>query len=100
MAPTKVVSEYAKSGRSTCNGCGKSIGSGSLRIGSSGKIPKGFDMTKWYHLYCFPVKSNTIGSVEDIVGVASLKVCFSFFFIIILVICGEVKLYGIYGLLV
>ncbi|XP_078151751.1 phosphoesterase isoform X3 [Carex rostrata] len=73
MAPTKVVTEYAKSGRSTCKVCGKGIGSGSLRIGSSGKGPQGFDVTKWYHLDCFPVKSNPIGSVEDIVGVTSLK---------------------------
>ncbi|KAJ4780716.1 Poly [ADP-ribose] polymerase 1 [Rhynchospora pubera] len=73
MAPTKVVAEYAKSGRSTCKGCQKAIGSGTLRVGSSGKGPGGFDMTKWYHLDCFPTESNPIGSVEDIKGVASLK---------------------------
>ncbi|KAJ4771352.1 Poly [ADP-ribose] polymerase 1 [Rhynchospora pubera] len=73
MAPTKVLAEYAKSGRSKCKGCQTAIVSGILRVGTSVKDPRGFDTTKWYHLDCFPTKSNPIGSVEDIKGVASLK---------------------------
>ncbi|KAJ3695190.1 hypothetical protein LUZ60_000567 [Juncus effusus] len=73
MAPSKVLAEYAKSGRSSCKGCGNTIGSDSLRVGSAEKDPRGFEKKSWFHLDCFPAKLSTVGSVEEIVGFSSLK---------------------------
>lgn len=35
---------------------------------------RGYDVTKWHHLGCFPVESDPIDSVEDIGGFSSLEV--------------------------
>ncbi|KAL6566373.1 hypothetical protein OROGR_001988 [Orobanche gracilis] len=73
-ASVKIVAEYAKSGRSSCKKCSKAIASKTLRLGSVSKDPRGFDMTKWYHLGCF-LFSNllSVSSAEDINGFSSLK---------------------------
>lgn len=74
-ASVKIVAEYAKSGRSSCKKCSKSIASSSLRLGLVSKDPRGFDMTKWHHFNCFPfTDSNPISSAEAITGFSSLKV--------------------------
>ncbi|KAJ0989287.1 hypothetical protein J5N97_007643 [Dioscorea zingiberensis] len=75
MAPSStLVAEYAKSSRSSCKGCGKSIPSGSLRLGLSSKDPRGFDVTKWHHFGCFSSQSHPIAVAEEIKGFSSLKV--------------------------
>ncbi|KAL0320607.1 UNVERIFIED_CONTAM: Polynucleotide 3'-phosphatase ZDP [Sesamum radiatum] len=74
MSSTKIVAEYAKSGRSSCKKCSKAIASSSLRLGLVSKDPRGFDMTKWHHLDCFPFKnSDSVSSAEAIAGFSSLK---------------------------
>ncbi|XP_072967670.1 polynucleotide 3'-phosphatase ZDP isoform X1 [Typha angustifolia] len=75
MAPPRVVAEYAKSSRSSCKSCGKAISVGSLRLGSSAKDPRGFDLVKWFHLDCFPARSHPIAAAEEIKGFGSLKNC-------------------------
>ncbi|KAL0301252.1 UNVERIFIED_CONTAM: Polynucleotide 3'-phosphatase ZDP [Sesamum radiatum] len=75
MSSTKIVAEYAKSGRSSCKKCSKAIASSSLRLGLVSKDPRGFDMTKWHHLECFPFNnSDSVSSAEAIAGFSSLKV--------------------------
>ncbi|KAL2476433.1 Polynucleotide 3'-phosphatase ZDP [Abeliophyllum distichum] len=70
----KIVAEYAKSGRSSCKKCSKSIASSALRLGLVSKDPRGFDMTKWHHFNCFPfTDSNAISTAEAITGFSSLK---------------------------
>nr|XP_010924786.1 polynucleotide 3'-phosphatase ZDP isoform X2 [Elaeis guineensis] len=69
----KVVAEYAKSNRSSCKNCRNVIAAGSLRLGSSSKDPRGFDLVKWYHLDCFPSQSHLLIAVEEITGFSSLK---------------------------
>ncbi|KAL0311379.1 UNVERIFIED_CONTAM: Polynucleotide 3'-phosphatase ZDP [Sesamum angustifolium] len=74
MSSTKIVAEYAKSGRSSCKKCSKAIASSSLRLGLVSKDPRGFDMTKWHHLECFPFNnSDSVSSAEAIAGFFSLK---------------------------
>ncbi|EPS71832.1 hypothetical protein M569_02927, partial [Genlisea aurea] len=74
MSPSKVVAEYAKSGRSSCKKCSKSIASSSLRIGIVGKDPRGFDTTKWHHSNCFPFSNtDSVSSVDSIAGFSVLK---------------------------
>ncbi|XP_047317295.1 polynucleotide 3'-phosphatase ZDP isoform X2 [Impatiens glandulifera] len=73
MAPPKVIAEYAKSGRSSCKKCTKAISTASLRLGLVTKDPRGFGLTKWHHLDCFPVASNEISSPDSISGFSSLK---------------------------
>ncbi|KAK4420422.1 Polynucleotide 3'-phosphatase ZDP [Sesamum alatum] len=74
MSSTKIVAEYAKSGRSSCKKCSKAIASSSLRLGLVSKDPRGFDMTKWHHLDCFPFNnSGSVSSAEAIAGFSSLK---------------------------
>ncbi|GMP65837.1 hypothetical protein CsSME_00026467 [Camellia sinensis var. sinensis] len=73
MASSKVVAEYAKSGRSSCKKCSKKIDANALRLGSVSRDERGFDMTKWHHLNCFPMKSESIASPEAIKGFSSLK---------------------------
>ncbi|KAK4484671.1 hypothetical protein RD792_007260 [Penstemon davidsonii] len=74
MSSSKMVAEYAKSSRSSCKKCSKSISSNSLRLGLVSKDPRGFDMTKWHHLSCFPfTNSNSILSTDAITGFSSLK---------------------------
>ncbi|XP_058221498.1 polynucleotide 3'-phosphatase ZDP isoform X2 [Rhododendron vialii] len=74
MEPSKVVAEYAKSARSSCKKCDKKIDANALRLGSVTKDKRrGFDMTKWHHLDCFPMDSESVASAEDIDGFSSLK---------------------------
>ncbi|PIN15958.1 3'(2'),5'-bisphosphate nucleotidase [Handroanthus impetiginosus] len=73
MSSSKVVAEYAKSGRSSCKKCSKAIASSSLRLGLVSKDPRGFGMTKWHHLNCFPFGTGSISSAEAITGFSSLK---------------------------
>lgn len=68
---TKIVAEYAKSGRSSCKKCGKTITAQALRLGLVTRDARGFDMTKWHHLDCFHEK---IDSLDVIKGFDSLKV--------------------------
>ncbi|KAI3457371.1 hypothetical protein Pfo_014034 [Paulownia fortunei] len=73
-APVKIVAEYAKSGRSSCKKCSRAIASSALRLGLVSKDPRGFDMTKWHHLGCFPFSnSDSVSSAEAITGFSSLK---------------------------
>ncbi|KAE8703308.1 rab3 GTPase-activating protein non-catalytic subunit [Hibiscus syriacus] len=67
---TKIVAEYAKSGRSSCKKCGEAITAKALRLGLVSRDPRGFDMTKWHHLHCFAGK---IDSFDGIKGFDSLK---------------------------
>lgn len=71
----KVVAEYAKSGRSSCKKCSKTIAASALRLGLVSKDPRGFDMTKWHHLSCVPFGvSGPLSSADAITGFSSLKV--------------------------
>ncbi|KFK38839.1 hypothetical protein AALP_AA3G167000 [Arabis alpina] len=70
---SKVIAEYAKSSRSSCKKCSQTIASKELRLGLVTRDSRGFDMTKWHHLGCFPVESGPIDSVEDIGGFSSLQ---------------------------
>lgn len=71
---SKVIAEYAKSTRSTCKKCSQTIAAKELRLGLVTRDSRGFDMTKWHHLGCFPIESGPIVSVEDIGGFSSLQV--------------------------
>ncbi|OWM88588.1 hypothetical protein CDL15_Pgr002355 [Punica granatum] len=72
MAPaSKTVVEYAKSGRSSCKKCSKAISKDAVRVGAVSRDSRGFDMTKWHHLGCFPFSS--LSSAEGINGFSSLK---------------------------
>uniref|UniRef100_A0A5B6YQM8 PARP-type domain-containing protein n=1 Tax=Davidia involucrata TaxID=16924 RepID=A0A5B6YQM8_DAVIN len=73
MASSKVVAEYAKSNRSSCKKCAKKIAADALRLGLVSRDSRGFDMTKWHHLDCFPMNSESIASAEEIKGFSSLK---------------------------
>ncbi|KAL6999633.1 hypothetical protein U1Q18_000792 [Sarracenia purpurea var. burkii] len=73
MSSSKVVAEYAKSARSSCKTCAKSIAANDLRLGLVSRDKRGFDMTKWHHLNCFPLDSESIASSEAIRGFSSLK---------------------------
>lgn len=70
--PTKTAVEYARSGRSSCKKCSSAIAKDALRVGAVSRDSRGFDMTKWHHLGCFPFSS--LDSVEAIGGFSSLKV--------------------------
>ncbi|XP_026379971.1 polynucleotide 3'-phosphatase ZDP-like [Papaver somniferum] len=74
-SPTKIIAEYAKSNRSTCKKCSDSISVNTLRLGLHGKDPRGYDVTKWHHLNCFPSDSlqPIHGSTDNIQGFSSLK---------------------------
>lgn len=78
--PPKVVAEYAKSNRSSCKNCSKTIAANALRLGSVTRDSRGFDMTKWHHVDCFPIVSEPIDSADSIQGFSSLQVFFRFFF--------------------
>ncbi|XP_073039731.1 polynucleotide 3'-phosphatase ZDP-like isoform X2 [Primulina eburnea] len=46
------------------------------KVGMVSKNPRGFDITKWHHLNCFPSSGcSSISPVESIAGFSSLKVC-------------------------
>ncbi|CAE5967324.1 unnamed protein product [Arabidopsis arenosa] len=70
---SKVISEYAKSSRSTCKKCSQTIAAKELRLGLVTRNFRGFDMTQWHHVGCFPVDSDPIGSIEDIGGFSELQ---------------------------
>ncbi|GLT48623.1 hypothetical protein SLA2020_222380 [Shorea laevis] len=67
---TKIVAEYAKSGRSSCKKCGKAIAAKAPRLGLVSRDARGYDVTKWHHVDCF---SERIESLETIKGFASLE---------------------------
>ncbi|XP_059442325.1 polynucleotide 3'-phosphatase ZDP [Corylus avellana] len=68
-----VVAEYAKSNRSSCKGCAKAIVKEALRVGMVSRDARGFDMTKWHHLECFPVGAASVDSAEKIKGFETLQ---------------------------
>lgn len=72
--PPHVAAEYAKSARSTCKMCTKAILKKALRVGIVSRDGRGFDMTKWHHLDCFPVGAVTVASAEEIKGFEALQV--------------------------
>ncbi|XP_052178370.1 polynucleotide 3'-phosphatase ZDP [Diospyros lotus] len=73
MASSKVVAEYAKSGRSSCKKCSKAIAAKALRLGLVSRDARGFDMTKWHHFSCFPLDSkDSVASPDEIKGFSSL----------------------------
>ena len=75
MAPsTRIVAEYAKSSRSSCKKCSKTIDAKSLRLGSISREARGFDITKWHHPACFSFASESLASAQEIAGFDSLKV--------------------------
>ncbi|KAB1216481.1 Polynucleotide 3'-phosphatase ZDP [Morella rubra] len=71
--PPHVAAEYAKSARSTCKMCTKAILKKALRVGIVSRDGRGFDMTKWHHLDCFPVGAVTVASTEEIKGFEALQ---------------------------
>ncbi|PNY04135.1 polynucleotide 3'-phosphatase ZDP-like protein [Trifolium pratense] len=75
MAPSEsVIVEYAKSNRSSCKKCSEAIQSKTLRLGLvSRDKSRGFDVTKWHHLSCFPLPSFH-SPPNTITGFSSLKV--------------------------
>ncbi|XP_045813384.1 polynucleotide 3'-phosphatase ZDP isoform X2 [Trifolium pratense] len=74
MAPSEsVIVEYAKSNRSSCKKCSEAIQSKTLRLGLvSRDKSRGFDVTKWHHLSCFPLPSFH-SPPNTITGFSSLK---------------------------
>ena len=70
------VLEYAKSGRSTCKGCDKSISEGHIRLGSVSERGE-HGQTYWKHSGCITVKQvqniDQQGGITAIDGFASLK---------------------------
>ena len=78
-----MVAEYAKSNRSSCKKCSKQIAKQSLRVGMVSRDARGFDLTKWHHLDCFPVGSAPVASPDSITGFEALQVRFHFIFSIL-----------------
>ncbi|CAL0303733.1 unnamed protein product [Lupinus luteus] len=79
MAPSSssssMTAEYAKSNRSTCKGCSKTIDSKSLRLGIVTKDPRGYEAIKWHHPSCFPLPFHLSSSPESsIKGFSSLQI--------------------------
>ncbi|XP_024021866.1 polynucleotide 3'-phosphatase ZDP isoform X2 [Morus notabilis] len=68
---TRIVAEYAKSSRSSCKKCSKTIDAKALRLGFVSRDARGFDITKWHHLACFT--SDSLASAREIQGFDSLK---------------------------
>ncbi|KAK7405330.1 hypothetical protein VNO78_06561 [Psophocarpus tetragonolobus] len=74
MAPRELVkAEYAKSGRSSCNGCSEKIEAKTLRLALVSKGNGPFDVVKWHHLNCFPTHSSSRNSPQKFEGFSSLK---------------------------
>jgi hypothetical protein len=70
--------EYAKSGRSSCKFCGRSIAQGVVRIGWETKstIHDGWDMG-WYHLKCCRYDGTPdFSALTDLKGAQGRKVFF------------------------
>ncbi|KAF3434313.1 hypothetical protein FNV43_RR25416 [Rhamnella rubrinervis] len=70
---TKIVAEYAKSNRSSCKKCSKTIAVRDLRLGLVSRDARGFDATKWHHLDCFSFGSYSVASTEAIKGFDALR---------------------------
>uniref|UniRef100_A0A2N9F9V3 PARP-type domain-containing protein n=1 Tax=Fagus sylvatica TaxID=28930 RepID=A0A2N9F9V3_FAGSY len=70
---SEMVAEYAKSNRSSCKKCSKQIAKQSLRVGMVSRDARGFDLTKWHHLDCFPVGSAPVASPDSIKGFEALQ---------------------------
>ncbi|KAF8024215.1 hypothetical protein BT93_F1421 [Corymbia citriodora subsp. variegata] len=70
---SKTVVEYAKSNRSSCKKCFKTIDKNAVRLGLVSRDSRGFDMTSWHHMNCFPFDSNSTSSTEAIKGFSLLK---------------------------
>lgn len=65
--------EYAKSGRSTCRGCGVKIDDRTVRIGhTTVDTNMGYEMTGWFHPDCANLNS-LVEDIDDISGWKSLK---------------------------
>jgi hypothetical protein len=47
-------------------------------VGIVSRDARGFDMTKWHHLECFPVGTASVGSAETIKGFETLQVLLYF----------------------
>ncbi|XP_019449580.1 PREDICTED: polynucleotide 3'-phosphatase ZDP-like isoform X3 [Lupinus angustifolius] len=76
MAPysPSMTAEYAKSNRSSCKGCSKTIDSKSLRLGIVTKDPRGYEAVKWHHPSCFPLPFHLSSSPQrSIKGFSSLQ---------------------------
>ena len=71
----KIVAEYAKSNRSTCKNCSKTIPAKALRLGFVSRDGRGFDMTRWFHSDCASFGSDPVSSADKINGFALLKAC-------------------------
>ncbi|KAL8195450.1 hypothetical protein R6Q57_025853 [Mikania cordata] len=70
---TKIVAEYAKSGKSSCKKCSEKIDSKSLRLGLKSWDPRGYDSIKWHHFHCFSsLDSISVSSIETIQGFSEL----------------------------
>ncbi|KAE9617040.1 putative phosphoric monoester hydrolase [Lupinus albus] len=75
MAPSSSMTvEYAKSNRSCCKGCSKTIDSKTLRLGIVTKDPRGYESVKWHHPSCFPLSFHLPSSPQlSIKGFSSLQ---------------------------
>ncbi|KVI02161.1 HAD-like domain-containing protein [Cynara cardunculus var. scolymus] len=70
---SKIVAEYAKSGKSSCKKCSQKIDSKALRLGLKIRDPRGYDSTKWHHLDCFfSLDSVPVSYTETIEGFSEL----------------------------
>ncbi|KAD4178988.1 hypothetical protein E3N88_27579 [Mikania micrantha] len=70
---TKIVAEYAKSGKSSCKKCSEKIDSKYLRLGLKIRVPRGYDYIKWHHFHCFSsLDSISVSSIEAIEGFSEL----------------------------
>ena len=83
MADVKYCAEYAKTGRSGCKKCKKTIEKGTCRIGKVTPNPfsdDGGDMKVWYHVGCMfesfqraRAATKVIETAADVEGFADLK---------------------------
>ncbi|KAI7739198.1 hypothetical protein M8C21_016173 [Ambrosia artemisiifolia] len=71
---TKIIAEYAKSGKSSCKKCSEKIESKSLRLGLKSHDPRGFDSVKWHHFNCFSSFDSVSEAETDIEGFSELMV--------------------------
>ncbi|XP_076931810.1 polynucleotide 3'-phosphatase ZDP-like [Bidens hawaiensis] len=69
---TKIIAEYAKSGKSACKKCSQKIDSKSLRLGLKVRDPRGYDSVKWHHFGCFSALDSVSVAVADIEGFLEL----------------------------
>lgn len=77
MAPSsvKIIAEYAKSNKSKCKNCSKTILVKTLRLGFVSRDGRGFDMTRWFHPDCASFGSDPVCSAEEINGFELLEAC-------------------------